>query len=345
MNKMVDIIEEDAERICRGVDFSDLKGKSVLITGASGLLGIHLIASLRHLSKKGNGPARVIAIVRSNPLPYQTAFFKDSPIELHQGDLTDSQFCAALPKVDYIIHSAGYGQPVRFMQNPIETIQINTSATLSLFERLLPGGKFLFVSTAEVYSGLGSLFHRETEIGTTNTTHPRACYIEAKRCGEAICNSYRSLGVDAKSARLALAYGPGTKPGDKRVLNSFIEKGLNGKINLLDQGLAKRTYCYVTDAVDIIWNILLFGTQPIYNVGGDSRTTIRELAEHIGKILNVPIIFPAESDQLEGAPADVQLDMSLVKAAFGKTDFISFEEGLSRTIDWQSALYQTLAAV
>ena len=98
-----------------------------------------------------------------------------------------------------------------FMQNPVKTLQLNTSTTLLLFEKLLPGGKFLFISTSELYSGLSHPPFTEQQIGTTNTTHPRACYIEGKRCGEAIVNAFREQGVNAKSARLALAYGPGTE--------------------------------------------------------------------------------------------------------------------------------------
>ena len=127
--------------------------------------------------------------------------------------------------------------------------------------------------------------------------HPRACYIEAKRCGEAICNAFRQQGVKAASARLALAYGPGTREGDKRVLNSFIERGLKGAITMLDRGEAKRTYCYVSDAVELMWKILLHGREPVYNVGGTSKTTIGELACKIADYLHVPAVFPDKGEQ------------------------------------------------
>jgi len=201
-------------------------------------------------------------------------------------------------------------------------------------------GKFLFISTSELYSGLPHPPYNESQIGTTNTTHPRSCYIEGKRCGEAICNAFRQNGVAAKSARLALAYGPGTRPDDKRVLNAFIEKAFKGKITLMDQGNAKRTYCYVSDAVEILWNILLKGTEPLYNVGGFSHTTISELAEKIGTYLNIPVEYPDKEQDLVGAPDDVYLDMNKVKQEFRKTDWVNFDEGLQRTINWQKELYK-----
>ncbi|MEK7097218.1 MAG: NAD-dependent epimerase/dehydratase family protein, partial [Patescibacteria group bacterium] len=168
-----------------------------------------------------------------------------------------------------------------------------------------------------------------------------SCYIEAKRCGEAICNAYRAKGVQAKSARLSLAYGPGTKQGDLRVLNSFIQKAIQGKIEMLDYGEAKRTYCYISDAIEIMWKILLFGKEPVYNVGGFSNITIADLARKIGKYLDIPVVFPKiSSDKISGAPVDVSLDMSKVKNEFGKTEYVSLDEGLERTIEWQKKLYQ-----
>lgn len=337
---LIDIIQNDCRDIISAVDLSPLAGRSVLITGSSGLLGVYFLACLQHLHTIGLGPKKVTAVMQSKPSAYLSHFLNYPACSVMFGDLADIDFCRSLPKADYVLHAAGYGQPGRFMENPVKTLRLNTLATHMLFDCLQPGGSFLFLSTAEVYSGLSGHPHREAEIGTTNTTHVRSCYIEAKRCGEAICNAYRQQGVKANSARLALAYGPGTRPGDRRVLNAFIERGMNGAIALMDMGLAKRTYCYVADAIEIMWHILLHGQEPIYNVGGVSRTTISGLAESIGSLMNVPVIFPESSQDLTGAPDDVQLDLSLVKSEFGKSKFVSLEEGLKRTITWQKALYR-----
>jgi nucleoside-diphosphate-sugar epimerase len=339
-NPLVSIIEYDAKKIVGAAGLQNLAGKSILITGASGLLGAYFLASLREQVSEHGTQFQVTAVVHSE-LAIPINFFLDfEGACVVRGDLTDLNFVDGLGQFDYIIHAAGYGQPGRFMEQPVKTLMINTSTTLALFNRLEADGHFLFVSTSEVYSGLPNPPYKETQIGTTNTTHPRSCYIEAKRCGEAICNAYRARGVNASSARLALAYGPGTKFGDRRVLNAFIERGLTqGKIALQDMGAARRTYCYVSDAVEILWHILLSGNEPIYNVGGSSRTTIAELALKVGHYLDVPVEFPADSKELKGTPEDVYLDMSLVKSDFKKTQYVSLDEGLARTIEWQKALY------
>jgi len=103
---------------------------------------------------------------------------------------------------DYILHCAGYGQPQMFAKDKIKTIHINTDNIPVLFSTLKPEGKFLFISTSELYSGLKMPLggYAETDIGTTTPQHPRACYIEGKRCGEGIVTAYREQGYDAMIA-------------------------------------------------------------------------------------------------------------------------------------------------
>jgi len=239
---------------------------------------------------------------------------------------------------DYVVHAAGYGQPQMFAKDKLKTIEINTVDTSRLFQCLKPNGKFLFVSTSEVYSG-ATPPHTEDMIGTTTPQHPRACYIEGKRCGEAICMAYREQRIDVKIARLALAYGPGTKPHDTRVLNELIEKALTtGEIVLKDSGDALRTYCYVEDAAEMMLDILFKGSQPVYNVGGMSNTSILELAQIIGKITGAKVIKGEGSSFIRGAPNNVGVNMTRTLYEFPRK-FVQLEEGLKRTIAYQKTLY------
>lgn len=323
------MIEQDAKQIVKQVDLRQLKGKTVMIAGASGLIGSYFLACLKQVRA-----VKVVAVIRSQPKAYWLKLADFKGVRIMRGDLTDLSFCQSLPRADVIIHAAGYGQPGRFLLKPLKTLKLYTLTTFFLLDKLKPGGKFLYISSSEVYSGLKALAYQENQIGRTNTDHPRACYIEAKRAGEAICQAAKSQRVNVKICRLSLAYGPGTRKDDQRVLYQLIVEGLKGEIQLLDNGRVMRTYCYVADSVEVMWQILLTGKETVYNVGGESRTSIANLARKIGKYLKVKVIIPNKSRAKWGAPEDVRLDLSKIKKEFHKHKFISLNEGLRRTIEW-----------
>ena len=340
MNKLAKFILDDCLKIIDNENFVELNEKTVLITGATGLIGHYLIGVLDNISKKGIKPKKIYVVHQSYLPIYFNDLCNNLNVEFVKGDLTDDFFLKKIPNADYIIHAAGYGQPGKFLDNKIKTIELNTKATIATLNKLNSNGKYVFLSTSEVYNGLDNPPFNENQIGTTNPRDDRACYIEGKRCGEAIVNSFHSQGKNAKSIRLSLAYGPGTKKDDARVLNNFIQKSLiYNKIELLDSGLSLRTYLYVLDAVDIIFKILFKGQSNLYNLGGESRVSILELANLIAEIIGVNVAVPKINTGLIGAPSDVFLDMSLFKNEFKFDEFIPLEIGLRNTVEWQKNLY------
>lgn len=325
---MNDPFRESADRSLGDIPADSLRGTTVLLTGASGVIGTHLLFGLERLG------AQVTAVARHGPTVHL------DNVNWLTGDLGNIGFLQSLPPADIVIHAAGYGQPSLFTKNPLETLWINVPVTNHLLAKVTPGGKLMFFSSSEVYSGLSNPPFSEDQIGTTRPDHPRACYIEGKRCGETICNYARSLGVDAKSVRLSLAYGPGFRLGDTRVLYSLIEHGLRDKeISLLDSGAVRRTYCYVADAIYMVWRILLKGRHPLYNVGGISRTTIRGLAETVGSLMALPVRVPPDGVGLSDAPEDVWLDITRFTDEFGPVNFVPLEQGLGYTIAWARSLW------
>jgi UDP-glucuronate decarboxylase len=333
-NKL-DIIFEDAQRVFSSVQMSFLRGKTVLVTGATGLLGTHILAVLALLNQAGFG-IKVLGQCHSFPAEHTEEIAIRGGIRLSIGE-------AEYGKADVIIHAAGYAQPAVFTANPAQTLKLNTTLTQELLEyHLKPRGKFLFTSSSEVYSGLDGRLVSESSIGTTTPLHPRACYIEGKRCGEAIVNAYRSTGVDAKSVRLGLTYGPGTRKHDQRAMSTFIEQALTtGKIELKYSGLETRTFCYVSDAVEMMFQVLLHGKQAVYNVGGGTITCMGQIASSISRITKAPLTFSIAGGEIEGAQA-VDMNTYRVQSEFGKKNFIGLEEGLKRTIDWQRGFYESV---
>lgn len=325
----------DARTALEGVRGELFAGSRILITGATGAVGIHALAALRQLAAEGI-EFDVYTTFQSEVTGRIAALLDHPRFHIIRGDLTSAAFRATLPQADFIFHAAGYAQPGRFLENPGKTIRLNTEATLDLLEHLPATGRMLFVSSSEVYAGLpADAPHREDQIGTSGPDHPRACYIEGKRCGEAACYAAHANGLQAISARLSLAYGPGARPGDRRALYSFIDNAIRDRgITLMDRGEALRSYCYAADAVRMMLRILLEGTQPVYNVGGNSTLSILNVAEKIGQMLDVPVRVPEDARPLAGAPAHVTLDMSRYQTEFGPLRYIDFDTGLRRTIDW-----------
>jgi len=333
----MDLIVNDCKEIIEKINFDYVKNKKVLVTGASGLIGIYLITCLKLLKKTHN--IEIYAWVKNN-LDKEISELFDGVI-LIKSDICETENFNRVPNFDVIIHSAGYGQPSKFMDNKIKTITLNTTATVQLLNKLNENGKFLFVSTSELYSGIESEKVSELQSGLTNTDHPRACYIESKRCGETICHAFQQNGVDCKIVRLSLAYGPGTKKNDGRVLNSLIEKGLTKKhIELMDNGDAIRTYCYISDVVKMFWNVLFFGKETTYNIGGDSKTSILNLANIIADRLDTKVIVPKTDNKLDGSPKIVNISIDKYVNEFGTPMFKSLELGLENTIKWQKIIYE-----
>jgi nucleoside-diphosphate-sugar epimerase len=333
---MLNIINEDLKKI--DIDLSKLKNKSILITGASGLLGVYLLSYIKSQQEKYN--ITIYVWTKNSIDPIFAPLFENCV--LITGDITDKSMYKDIPQLDYIIHSSGYGQPAKFLIDKIKTIEINTVSTIWLFEKLKKDGTFLFVSSSEIYDGLDEYDIPEEEIGNTTPDHPRACYIEGKKCGEAICHTYIEQGINAKIVRVSLTYGPGTKKGDTRVVNSLIEKAIkNPTIKLLDSGESIRTYAYVTDVIEMIMNIGLYGKKTTYNVGGTESFTIRELARDIGKIFDKNIEIPLISKEINGSPQIVNICIDRYLEEFNKTNFVVINEGLISTINWQKKLYES----
>jgi nucleoside-diphosphate-sugar epimerase len=291
---------------------------TLLLTGATGLIGTSL--------------QRIMPLYSDSVHTYCS-----------RAHLSNLRAWNALGKFDYIIHAAGYASPALFTKQPMETAFLNTTALMILLGKLNPGGRLLFLSTSEVYSGCTTKIHAEDDIGTTTPQSPRGIYIESKRCGEAICHAARESGINAMSARVSLAYGPGVKRGDKRVMSELIDQALHdGAIALKDGGQARRTYCYVDDISTMLLNILMRGQHGLYNVGGRSETTISGLAGRIARLTNALVRTPYQSKGrgagLDGAPQHVSLHMHRYVREFGEPTYTDWETGLERTVAWHRAL-------
>lgn len=313
------ILEDSAVKARDQIDLTPLRGKSILVTGATGHIGLNLVAFLRK-------HCDVAGLVRTPP----EVWWHDVDF-MHTVEGT----------YDYIIAAAGYAAPARFLDDAMGTIDANVNKLMDLFRYLKPQGRLLYLSSSEVYALGPRNRPREKDIGASGPDHPRALYIEAKRCGEAICHYMnRNAPRRAVIARVSSTFGPGCKRTDKRVMSQFIEEALDGAIMLKDPGHALRRWLYVADCVTMLIDIMLNGTQPVYNIAGQGEVmSIAALAYNIAKVLNVPIESRGNvAPFMAGAPTIVTPDMALYDKEFCKVDTTDFTAGLQQTIAWHRLL-------
>jgi len=334
---MFEIILNDIKKILKEKYFF-FQNKDILILGGTGLVGQYFIAFFYSLLETNQAPKSITISYKSNLPNYLKFLKKNKKIKFIKNDI--SKIKKNDPKkYDCIIFSAGYGQPSKFLKNPVETIEINTSALKTFILKLKKGGKFLYLSSSEIYNKNNKKVINENDIGNTNTDDPRACYIEAKRCGEAIANIYeKKFNLDIKIIRLCLTYGPGAKKNDERVLYEFIQRSLKQeKLYVKDSGRAIRRYIYIMDAIKMMLNIMLHGKSNVYNISGNEKITIGQLAKEIGRISKKPVYFK-KKQSLIGAPKNISLSTKKYETEFGKLKLLKIKEGLKKTIEWCSKL-------
>jgi UDP-glucuronate decarboxylase len=332
------VIHEDVIEIISKENIAHFRNKKILVTGASGLVGSYFAVFFQTINETHAG--NIDLYLGSHSGNFLIPILKNTNVII--GSLYSTGSLDQFNDFDIIIHAAGYAQPSKFLSEPIETIRLNVEVTIELTKKLAKDGVLLYLSSSEVYAGLLNPPFSESEIGNSNTNHIRAPYIEAKRCGEVIVSTHNklNLGSRAVAVRLSLAYGPGTRHDDSRVLSNFITQGISaGNIHLRDPGTAWRTYCYVKDAISQMVTILISGTEELYNVGGESRIQIVELAKLVANLTGAKLFVPTEGNQFQsGAPEDVSLDLTRVKKIWNQSDFTDLSEGVNKTIVWAQNL-------
>lgn len=341
MNSIDPIISEDIQRVYDSTNMEPFAHSKILLAGANGLIGSYFAHLFQYLNEHHGFGIEVDLITRSEVIK-GARIYDLKAVEgftLIQKDL--SQPTVYEKKYDYIIHAAGYGSPATFLQEPIKTIDINYIGLKSMLESCAknnPAAKFLYLSSSEIYGSPTEFPTPETYPGNSPVTSNRACYIESKRLSEVLALSYHSLNnTYIKIARPALSYGPGMTLEDKRVISQFIQKAYSEKeIRMIDDGADLRCFCYMSDVLRQLVNILLYAKDVIYNVGSSQEElSIKQLADMIGELTGTEVIpGPGKTKAVVAAPSRVCLDMSKLEKEFGFVPTVRMRDGLKRTIDW-----------
>lgn len=275
-----EVVQGDMEEIISDttIDFNVLKDKSVLITGANGMLAYYCTCALMYLNEKRGMNTKVIALVRNEQRADKKfgCFKENANFKMLVQDVCES--LQIDEKVDYIIHAAGSASPRYIKEAPLGIIAANIKGTENICElaRVKNTTNILFTSTREVYGKVeGITYIKESDMGQLDPLEPRSCYPESKRMAEQILKSYQvQHQVPFTVARIAHSYGPGMETeNDGRVMSDFMSDVLHNRdIVLKSEGTAERAFCYITDAVRGMLLILLHGTNgESYNIANETE--------------------------------------------------------------------------
>ncbi len=345
MNK---IIESDMASIINRFPYAEeLKDKTILVTGANGLIACNFVYFLLELNKKCNTNIKVVALVRT-PEKAQRLFknyLSDENLVFLNQDVCDPINYEG--SVDYIFHAAGSASASLIKKNPVGIIRANTVGTMNVLEfaREKNVRKVIFPSTREIYGKVeGTDRIKETDMGVVDCLESRSCYPESKRLAEALFESYNNqYGVPYNILRIAHTYGPTMEiQNDGRVMSDFIGAIVNDQdIVLNSDGTALRAFCYVTDCVEGILDVMLRGEDnQAYNLANETDPRmIRDVAQKLVELYpekNLKVVFSNPTDEVKKGYVGykiVQLDTSKLES-LGWSPKVELEDGMKRTVDY-----------
>lgn len=344
MNPKNPIIREDIDRIlAEPVKWEKLKGKTVLLTGASGMLGSYIMTALVTLNEQKDWGMKLYGLMRH---PNKLDPWVRDRIEVICQSVTEPIDTDV--KFDFVLHTASPASPLIMREDPVGTIAANTLGawyTLKLAHESGASG-YLFISSREIYGqplADQKLFQEDT-YGFVDPLSPRSCYPEGKKAAETMCACYRSqYGLDTKIVRLAHTFGPGMTIQDGRVQADFLRDVVNNRdIVLKSEGLPVRTYTYVADAVSGIFRVLLNSPddEMVYNISSEDATVrIRDLAQAMAdaypeRHLKLVFDIPEKKGNDGTAPFTLGILSADKLKGLGWTPHNTLKEGIQRTVTY-----------
>ena len=302
----------------------------VLITGAAGFLGSHLTD---RFLREGHQVVGLDNFVTGSPdnIAHLTG---RAEYEFVRHNISNFTYVAG--PLDGVLHFASPASPIDYLEHPIPTLKVGALGTHNaLGIAKAKGARFFLASTSEVYGD--PLVHPQPEgyWGNVNPIGPRGVYDEAKRFAEAMTMAYhRFHGLDTRIVRIFNTYGPRMRPHDGRVVSNFIVQALNGEpLTLYGDGQQTRSFCYVDDEVEGIFQLFMRGDAMPMNIGNPNEFTVRQLAELVLELTGSASAI-VQRPLPEDDPKVRKPDITRARNVLGWEPKVQVREGVSRTIEY-----------
>lgn len=301
----------------------------ILVTGAAGFIGSHLVDLLIERGHEVIGVDSFITGSREN-LAHLDGNRLFRLIEADVAEPVDID-----GPLDQLFHLATPASPQAYTAHRVATIRANGPGTMNMLELACrKSARFLFASSSGVYGDVSTGPQREDNFGNANPVGLRSQYDEGKRFGEACAMAYhRERGADTRIVRIFNTYGPRMNPADGRVITNFVLQALrNEPITVYGDGMQTRSPCHVSDMVRGIAAAMEADFHEPVNLGNPDEVTIVQLAREVLALL------PESASRITfvaGPPYDPRIkrpDISRARQILRWSPTVSLREGLATVI-------------
>lgn len=333
------VLEEDINRVISddNIQWNKLRDNTVIVTGATGLIGSLCIKSMLALGF----PVKIYAFVRD--IEKAKKQFGEQ-IDYIVGDIRKPIISSAAP--DYIIHCASNTQSKLMVDEPVDTLDISITGTMNVLRFAVEKKvkSIVYLSSMEAYGVTQESQNPITEekLGYIDLKSARSSYSEGKRASECLCSAFfHQYNLPVKIARLALTMGPGVSLTDNRVSMQFAKSAAYGKdIVLHTEGKSISNFCYTSDCIRGIFTVLLNGKNgEIYNICNDKETrSIREIADLVANNIahgSIKVVCDIPCENQYGYAPDAVLRLSSEKLMrIGWIPQINMINAYNRLVDY-----------
>ena len=315
--------QEDLNLLAKDEIFKSFSNSSILITGATGLIGSELVFSILCANRLNNLNIKIYALVRNENKAKE--IFKnvlDNPnFNLIIQDITSN--IQIEEKIDYVIHCANITNSKIMVEKPAEVVDVTINGIKNVLEFAKKNDikSVLYLSSIEIYGENVSnkIDIKEDDYGFLDFNNVRNCYPLSKKMAEKLCLFYSDdYGVDVKIARLTQTFGAGISKDENRIFAQIAKAIIkNEDIVLKTDGLSAKNYCYITDTISALLTILSKGqSREIYNVANyDSFISIKDLAlKMIDKYQSSKLVFDVKDNAMYPKNSKLKLNSSKLEA-------------------------------
>ena len=297
---------EDIDKVIEVVpELDELAGKSLMITGAAGLVCSAVVDIIFRYNDTHDKKIQVLAAGRwPEEMSGRFGDFvnrDDFTFVVYDASKTDNVIDV---HSDYIIHGASNASPNMIVKEPVETMMSNFLGMKYLLDYAKDQGtkRILYISSSEVYGEKeGTEPYKEGQYGYIDLLKARNSYSVGKRAAETLCASYADeYGVESVIVRPGHIYGPTASPYDNRVASAWSYAVAKGEdIVMKSDGAQIRSYCYCLDCASAMLKVLLCGENcHAYNISNpDSIISIKQMAEILVKSAGVKLRMELPTDE------------------------------------------------